>query len=70
MIKAAKCGGGAPVSCLRMSDVDTPTRFALEVDAPLVEWVEKVLISIPANFMIALQPQLFDISYIPLHPII
>ena len=38
------------LAALRMSDVDTPTRFALEVDAPLVE---KVLISIPADFMMA-----------------
>ena len=41
------------LAALRMSDVDTPTRFAFEVDAPLVEWAEKVLISIPADFTVA-----------------
>ena len=40
-------------AALRMSDIDTPTSFALEVDAPLVEWAEKVFISMPANFLMA-----------------
>ncbi len=39
-------------AALRMSDVETPTRFALEVAAPLVEWAENVLVSMPADFMI------------------
>jgi hypothetical protein len=31
-------------AALRMSDVETPTHFALEVAAPLVEWAENVLV--------------------------
>ena len=40
-------------AALRISGADTPTRLALEVDAPLVEWAENVLVSIPADFIMA-----------------
>ena len=39
-------------AALRISGANTPTRLALEVD-PLVEWAENVLVSIPADFIMA-----------------
>ena len=47
--------------CFKISSIGTPLKSALEVDADLVEWALKVLMSIPAFFRIFFnQPEIVE----------
>ena len=37
------------LAALRMSATEAPRAFALDVDAPLVEWAVKMVVSIQSN---------------------